>query len=170
MSYKPYFQVAKAFSTWFRLRVMMAFNLVLSALLAIVSGIQYANVGGDWQSNWGGTTFPDWVKNVCDASPYEYLRPFRFKVSVAGVAYSNASYCTWPATNNNMRFCISVIAALTVFILYVRTPLSRVARTLMLFWALMHFAAFILDVNQSIIGQKTCSSVSSSFNVHLDDK
>lgn len=91
----------------------------------------------------------------------------RYTSSNKGTATSS-SFCPFPASNSSLRFVICTCGIVTVFILFFNTPLSFVARQIFLVYALLFFAAFVLDCNAVAIGFNNCSGSFVNTNLHDD--
>jgi hypothetical protein len=172
---------AKCFATWLRVQILMAFLMAWIVVLIGVSGFLTESSGGDFANlndpapiNTNGTLtyrslgYSQWDKTVCQSSPYFYLRPFAFSyVNAAGVASTKNSYCPYPSSLSTFRFCICCLSIVTIFILFFKTPLSFFARQVWITYALLYFAAFVLDINAVVTGEATCHQ--NFINTNLQD-
>ena len=105
------------------------------------------------------TPYKNW-DSVCNSSPYEYLRPFQFTyVGPNGASHAaNPTYCAYPQANGIFRIIIGVFSLLTIFALFFKTPLSFFARQVWIVYALLYYAAFVLDCNASANGYLSCTN------------
>lgn len=172
---------ARCFATWLRVQILMAFLMAWLVVLLGVSGFLTESSGGDFSKlmdpapiiNNGTIThsslgYGDWDKQVCQSSPYFYLRPFAFSyVDASGASSSNNSYCPYPTSLSTFRFCICCFSFVTIFILFFKTPLSFFARQVWITYALLFFAAFVLDINAVVTGEATCHQ--NFVNTNLQD-
>ena len=161
---------AKCFATWLRVQILMAFLMAWIVVLLGLSGFLTESQGGDFSNLnspipdiTNGTTsyhslgYSNWNNAVCEASPYFYLRPFAFSYKDAnGVTSTLSSFCPYPTSLSTFRFCICCFSIVTIFILFFKTPLSFFARQVWITYALLFFAAFVLDVNAVVTGEATC--------------
>ena len=159
----------------------MAFLMAWIIVLIGVSGFLTESSGGDFANlldpapiNNNGTItykslgYSHWDATVCQSSPYFYLRPFAFSyVDSAGVASKSNSYCPYPSSLSTFRFCICCLSVVTIFILFFKTPLSFFARQVWITYALLYFAAFVLDINAVVTGEATCHQ--NFINTNLQD-
>jgi hypothetical protein len=172
---------ARCFATWLRVQILMAFLMAWLVVLLGVSGFLTESSGGSFATlldpvtiNNNGTTtynslgYSAWSKTVCESSPYFYLRPFAFSyVDADGVSSSSNSYCPYPTSLSTFRFCICCFSLVTIFILFFKTPLSFFARQVWITYALLFFAAFVLDINAVVTGEATCHQ--NFVNTNLQD-
>ncbi|RYH20179.1 hypothetical protein EON65_24275 [archaeon] len=104
-----------------------------------------------------GNSYKDWFNNVCESYPYAYLSPFYFTyTSSSGPSGSKPSYCPWPEVNSIIRLVATVMSIVTVGLLFIKTPLSIVARPIYAFYALLFFAIFVLDTGVQAAGLALC--------------
>ena len=151
--------VAKLFSTWLRIKILMGFLMVKIIMLIGITGYLMQSDGGDFANysyaGVNGTTITlvngDWSKVICNQSPYIYLRPFEF--SSGG---DKLSYCPFPDANSNFRLIICVFSLVTILILFFKTPLSFFARQVWIVYALLYFAAFVIDIDAVATGYSSC--------------
>jgi|EP01033_Poteriospumella_lacustris_P017489 hypothetical protein len=155
----PYLMFAKCFATWFRIQVLMGFMIAWSIILMSLSAWQMESDGGDFT----GLKFPskrsysDWT-GTCESLPYTYLSPFEFTFTSNTTSTDTATYCAWPTANSELRICMTVFSIVTLLALYVKTPLSLVARAIFAVYAFIFFAAFVIDAVAVTVGQDFCSS------------
>eukprot|EP01038_Epipyxis_sp_PR26KG_P016815 gene16815-23016_t len=171
MAFDLYLSTAKCFATWLRVQILMAFVMMWCIILMGVSAAQTISDGGDIQSvkfNNGTTSYNNWDGKICNAIPYVYLRPFHFEFTMNGNTSKNPSLCAWPDNNSSLRLTITVTGFCFLLLMYFKTPFSLLARTLMVIYALLFFASFVLDTNAIIIGDQNCSSMFKNTNMHSD--
>jgi len=63
-----------------------------------------------------------------------------------------------PEKNSEFRISVAVLSFVFTFVLYFETIISKIARTIWLFFTLLYFTCFVLDANASITGAQTCNS------------
>lgn len=168
--------LARVFSTWLSLRILMAFAIVWCIIVLGLSGGQSQAVAGDFNTAHGAPSkYTDFVNQVCSSSPYFYLKPFQFNWQQMNATTSTVmmngvlpSTCPWPIANSTLRFTITVFALVTVGVLFLKTFLSIFARTAFLMYALLFFASFVLDANASIIGIAECTNGFVNTNLNTD--
>lgn len=129
----------------------MGISLGVSMAIMIISGVQMANDGGSFATANG---ISGWSADICTSIPYKYLKPFSF--TAAGG--SAPSYCGWPDENTDIRLIGSVFGFVFTFVLFFKSPLSRFARTILIFFTGIHFASFVLDASQSAAGASACTT------------
>jgi hypothetical protein len=169
----PLLLFSKCFATWLRIRILMGFTIAWCIILIGISGAGTVSDGGDFSkikftnnstdSTSSGTahtyhTYSNWESAVCDAIPYVYLRPFYFTYTCNGATSSSTSYCAWPSNNSALRFTITVIGLVNLLLLYIKSPISLIARMLFTVYSLLFFAAFVLDTNSLVTGETNCDS------------
>jgi hypothetical protein len=173
MAVDPSTFFAKCFATWLRLQILMAF--LMAWILALMGLSAYATTsgGGDFSNVSvpapNGTTTQPYTKwaDVCNSSPYLYLRPFQFTYTDAkGNAFNNYTYCSFPYSLSVFRIVICCASLLTIFLLFFNTPLSFFAREVWIVYALLYFAAFVLDCNAVQTGYTSCVSNFGDTNLH----
>ena len=101
---------------------------------------------------------------VCANSPYSYLRPFSFTSS----AGSSASYCGFPNGNSYLRFVVSSVAIVHVIILYIKTPISLLARPALAIYGFLFFTACVMDSFAIQTGQNVCDSAFLNTSLYTD--
>lgn len=150
---------AKCFATWFRIQVLMGFMVIWSIILMSLSAWQMESDGGKFS----GLKFPskrsydDW-SSTCASMPYGYLSPFEFTFSSNSTSTSIATYCPWPVANSELRITMTVFSIVTLLALFIKTPLSMVARAIFAVYAFIFFSAFVIDSVAVTVGQNFCSS------------
>lgn len=175
---------AKCFATWLRVKILMGFLMVWIVVLLGLSGFTTINDGGSFSklndphpiNNNGTITYKslgynNWEKDVCNSSPYIYLRPFAFSYVDAKnstSASTSNTMCAYPTSLSTFRFCICSFAFVTIFILFFKTPLSFFSRQIWIVYALLFFASFVLDVNAVVTGESTCHSNFENTNLKDD--
>ena len=147
----PYLKCARFLATWLRIRIGLGTSMGVSLALMIISGLQMASDGGSFASTNG---IGAWAVNICQASPYIYLQPFSFTAGSSG----SSSYCGWPSPNSNLRLICSVFGFVATFALFFKSPLSKWARSILLFFTSIHFASFVLDASQATAGANACTT------------
>jgi len=159
----PWICIADLFSKWIRIKILMVLtmtwltiNLALSILLGMSSSGDLGSISfsdGSYQSD------SDWATSVCDASPYNYLRPFAFTYSRSnGYKSSVETTCGYATTNSAIRYTISSVGILSLLILFFKTPVSVIARQILVMLGLLHLVVFILDANDTEVGLSACNS------------
>lgn len=158
-------------------------------ILLGLSGWQAQSASGDislvkWKN---GKSYGSWDTQICKATPYSYLTPFSFtfqqfntttttsksgaKSSSKTIIYQTAAktICAWPDQNSSLRFVICVFGLLSVLALFFKTRFSVLARTVTASYALLFFAAFVLDSNSSGTGFAECQNgfINTNFNADL---
>lgn len=161
----------KCFATWLRLRIIMGFAIAWSIIIMSLSAWMSISEGGSFASLQfsSGNSYKNWESAVCQNSPYSYLSPFSFSYSIPGGGRSSAnSICPWPSTNTELRLSLSVMSIVLLGILYVKTPISLVARIILGIFAMLYFAVFVMDSTSAITGKSFCSSAFSNTNLNID--
>lgn len=161
MMFDPYLIFAKCFATWFRLRLLMGFIIIWCIILMSISAWLFIPVNGSFSKLIfpSGNSYKNWGSHVCYTSPYSYLGPFTFSYSSPSSGSSSEnSYCPWPSANSELRITLTVLAMVFVGILYVKTPISLLARIILGIFALLFFAIFVMDANATVTGKTFCSS------------
>jgi hypothetical protein len=167
----PYILLAKCFSTWLRLRILMGFTMIWCVILIGLSGWMTEATGGsfasyDFPSN---RTYHSW-SSLCDSAPYSYLSPFQFSYSADGGSSNVDTICPWPSENSDLRFTITVVGIVNLGILFVKTPISLFARSLLVMYALLFFSSFVMDAYASTSGNTYCQSSFVNTNMYTDIK
>jgi hypothetical protein len=144
----------------------MAFLMAWLVALLGLSGYMTESAGGSFSQLTNPTSvngtlkslgYNDWDVTVCNSSPYFYLRPFAFSYKDAtGASSESSSKCPYPESLSTFRFCICCFSLVTIFVLFFKTPLSFFARQIWIVYALLFFAAFVLDINAVVTGEATC--------------
>eukprot|EP01031_Cornospumella_fuschlensis_P036159 gene36159-43856_t len=104
-----------------------------------------------------GNSYKNWFDDVCESYPYAYLSPFYFTYTLGdGSAGNKPSFCPWPEVNSVLRLLATVMSIITLMLLFIKTPLSIVARPIFAFYALLFFAIFVLDTGVQAAGLALC--------------
>lgn len=122
-----------------------------------------------WQSQTEGGSFANlkfpskrsydnFESAVCDNLPYKYLSPFEFSYSSNTTSSSTSTNCPWPTPNSELRIVMTVFSIVTLGALYVKTPLSFLARAIFAIYAFIFFAAFVIDAVAVTVGQDFCTN------------
>jgi hypothetical protein len=165
----------KCFATWLRIRILMAFAIIWCIILMSLSAWLSISQGGSFGSYTfaSGNSYSNW-NSVCSQSPYTYLSPFSFSYSIpgnathAGSSSSSNSMCAYPVANSEFRIVLSVISIVMLGILYVKTPLSLIARILLIVFAMMYFAVFVMDASAAVTGKTFCTTSFSNTLLNKD--
>jgi hypothetical protein len=167
---------ARMFATWFRIKLIMGFIIIVGIINMSLSSWQTESDGGDFagiksdNTSANGTTIADyssWKTSICASSPYIYVEPFAFTYQYDGVDYSNTAYCGYPRNNSVLRIFSSVITIIILGALFFETPLSALGRTFQMILACLCFTSFVLDANAVSTGLATCDT--NFANTHLYD-
>lgn len=80
-AWDPAICLAKCFSSWFSIQLLMSSIVVWYFIIIGVSGFLMNNDGGSFVNmNLNGQTpFTDWTTSVCTSSPFRYVVPFAFR-------------------------------------------------------------------------------------------
>lgn len=158
----PYLLFASCFATWFRLKIVMGFQIVLAIILMSLSAWLTQPQGGSF----AGITFPsgnsysNWA-GQCSKYPYAYLSPFTFTYTSGNSTLSGnsatATMCPYPEPNSGLRLSITVMTIVFLGVLFVKTPFSIIARWIHAIFALMFFSAFVIDAAAATVGSYFCS-------------
>lgn len=136
----------------------------LSAWMSISEGGSFASL-----TFGSGNSYKNWESAVCHNSPYEYLSPFSFSYTLPGGAKSSTnSMCAWPSANTELRLSLSVLSIVIVGILFVKTPVSLIARILLGIFAMLYFAIFVMDASSAITGKSFCTSAFENTKLNVD--
>ena len=144
--------------------------LVWCIILLGLSGWEYQSNAGDfglikWQK--GAGNYKTW-SDTCATSPYNLFSPFEFTFQQFNVTKGGSktlifdsvakTMCPWGSSNSSFRFVILVFGMLCVFALFFHTKFSLFARSISAGYALLFFAAFVLDSNASAVGLAECNN------------
>ena len=176
--FDPFLCLARVFSSWASLRLLMIGILCWLIILLGLSGFTAENAAADITLiKWKGTTnYNSFTTQICGATPYSYLSPFAFtfqqanSTTKATVVKSVAkTKCAFPSQNQSLRFTICVFSLLAVVALFFKTRFSSLARAVSSTFALLFFASFVLDATASTTGLAECNAqfVNTAFNVDL---
>jgi len=172
----PYLLFASCFATWLRIKIIMGFLIVLLIIqMSLSAWLTYSSAG-----SFTGLTFPsgrsysNW-NSICEDMPYSYLSPFSFSYVSNNATIGAASYssnvdtsCPWPQPNSEFRLTITVMSMVTLGCLYVKTPLSLLARLIFSTYAMLFFAMFVLDAVATTVGKSFCTSSFPNTNLQVD--
>lgn len=167
----PYLIFVKCFATWFRIRVLMGFIIAWCIIIMSLSAWEFNSDGGDFSSLTfsSGRSYSNWDSDVCQTIPYLYLSPFSFSYSLPdGTSSSSNTYCSWSNSNSELRVIITVLAIVHLAILYIKTPISLIARPCFAIYALAFFAAFVIDASATTTGQNFCKNKFMNTNLYTD--
>lgn len=157
----PYLMFAKCFATWFRIQVLMGFMIAWSIILMSLSAWQTKSDGGKFSDLHfkSGRQYSDFQSAVCNNMPYQYMSPFEFTFSGNSTSSGmTPTYCPWPQPNSELRLSMTVFSIVTLLALYVKTPLSFLARAIFAIYAFIFFAAFVIDAAAVTVGQQFCTA------------
>jgi hypothetical protein len=166
----PYLLFASCFATWLRLKIIMGMLIVLAIILMSLSAWQTVAVGGSFSSKFPGGTYKHW-DSICTQYPYNYLSPFTFTYTASNSTMpigSVATSCPYPAPNSEFRISITVMSMFALAILYVKTPISLIARFILAIFALMFFSAFVIDAAAASVGTYFCQAEFPNTTLNLD--
>jgi hypothetical protein len=158
----PYLLFASCFATWLRLKVIMGIIMVLCIILMSLSAWLTIPEEGTFTD----VAFPskrsysNW-DSVCNSYPYNYLSPFSFSFTSSNSTYGSSNTntsCPWPTPNSEFRLSITIMSLFALGVLFVKTPISLIARLILLAFALMFFSAFIIDAAATTVGLDFCTN------------
>jgi len=176
--FDPFLCLARIFSSWTSLRLLMVGILCWLIILLGLSGYTAQSAAADitlikWKGN---TNYNSFTTQICGATPYSYLAPFAFtfqqtnSTTKATIVQSAVkTKCAFPSQNQSLRFTICVFSLLSVVALFFKTRFSSFARAVSSTFALLFFTAFVLDSTTSTTGLAECNNqfVNTAFNVDL---
>ena len=87
----PWICCAKWFSSWFSIKVLMAFILIWLLIIIGVSGWLTESDGGSLaglSASGSSNPYTDWTSTVCNHAPYKYLVPFSFRYRKLNLTYN----------------------------------------------------------------------------------
>lgn len=167
----PYLCVASLFATWLRIRILFGIIGVWCIIQLGVSGAFYSSFSGSLANIQfpNGDIYNSFVSQICNSSPYMYMRPFAFNVmDSSGNISNNPSLCTFSSSLSDMRIVITVFAFCAILLFSVNTPLSYFARYFWVMFGIFFFTCFVLDANAVTLGTSSCQSNFANTQLNTD--
>lgn len=147
-------------ANWFFLRLLLLLTIALSIISMGISSWQADANAGDFQLILDLAKL-DWNSDICDAMPYQALRPFRFTFAAKGINYSSSAFCPWPQSKTIYRVVLAIVQALFFSLLLVK----RFAPYSIAFAPPVHFvltflwwAALVVDTQSLSVSNAACAS------------
>lgn len=144
-------------ATWFRIRVLLVVGIAVAFVSIGLSGWQTQSSAGEFTLIPGlGNDF-NWNKDICGASPYMYLSPFKFTFNYGGKSYNNPCYCPWPLGNTSFRFVVASLFVLFGLALFFESRFSKLMGSPILFcFSLLWYSAFVIDAQSLTASTQAC--------------
>ena len=148
-----------ACATWFRLKLLLGIGTCTAVISIAFSSWQTQGNEGDFKVVADAIPNFKWWDSVCDATPYQYLSPFKFTFNLAGKSYDNPAYCPWPLGNTTFRLIVGCLYLVFGISLYWDTAFTRVfASPLLFLFALLWYSSFVVDAQSLTASTEACTN------------